>query len=287
MKGNFYQQLLVAISFAILSLVAITPVQSMQAQDVEKARIAIYDMDFTDMDYEASPLSLKSDTAVSKFNSQQMRSIPEYLISYYSNDDRFSVIDLVRQQLIKEELERQKSEEFIDGYIVAQGKQEGYDYIFFSKYNRSERVVSVRVYDVAAETVLCEVSEKIGKSLGLLRHLDEVSARLVQQLNISCFSLYYEVVRATDEKPGKGVKRLLILAGLNQKMGKGYEFDILRKVMEKVKDKKIERFEIVGKGEIEEVEDENFSILRVKSGGKEIQELLDENVDLLCKFTEK
>lgn len=287
MKGNFYQQLLVAISFAILSLVAITPVQSMQAQDVEKARIAIYDMDFTDMDYEASPLSLKSDTAVSKFNSQQMRSIPEYLISYYSNDDRFSVIDLVRQQLIKEELERQKSEEFIDGYIVAQGKQEGYDYIFFSKYNRSERVVSVRVYDVAAETVLCEVSEKIGKSLGLLRHLDEVSARLVQQLNISCFSLYYEVVRATDEKPGKGVKRLLILAGLNQKMGKGYEFDILRKVMEKVKDKKIERFEIVGKGEIEEVEDENFSILRVKSGGKEIQELLDENIDLLCKFTEK
>lgn len=284
MKGNFLLQLVWAACFAICLSVGFN---SVSAQDSNQARIAIYDIDISESELLSSPITFESDSAVGRSNADKMRKIPEYLISYYSNDDRFSVIDLARQPLIKQELERQKSEEFIDGYIVSQGKQEGYDYIFFTQYHRAESQVSVRVYDVASETVLCEVTEKLGKSFGLLRNLEEVSARLVQQLNNNCFSIYYEVVRSTDGKAGKGVKRLLVLAGADQKMGKGYEFDILRKVEEKVKDRVIERFVVVGKGEIEVVEDENFSILRVKSGGKAIEELLFDEVELVCKFTEK
>lgn len=247
------------------------------AQDKQLKRIAIYDIDI------AESRKAMLQTSFSPEKRKALRSIPEYLISYYSKSDQFITIDNIRQQLITDEKERQKSEEFIDGYVVEQGKLEGYDYIFFPRYFEKDNDVYVRVYDVANESVFCEVTEKA--DVGLFLNVEKVAMKLIDGLNGSCFSFHVEVVRSADSKPGKKeVKSLLILAGSNQQIKKGYEYEIFQKEIEVVGDKSFERIVHVGEGEIEEVEDENFSILKVKKGGDDIKGLLESGTTLYCRM---
>ena len=265
---------------ALLSMSMFFAILSIQAQTETVKRIAVYDMDLTQYQELIG-------SAVTDINKANLRQIPEYVISYYTNDDRFIVIDKAKSQLIKEEKERQKSEEFIDGYIVNQGKEEGFDYIFYTKYFKKEGELSLRVYDVENETVMCEARQEIDKTFGILKNLNETAAKLVQELNTSCFSIFYDVVRSVDKKQGSAVKNLLILAGKDQKMQKGYMFEILKKEVEKVGEKSFERYVPVGLGDIQNVEDENFSVIQVRKGGKKIKALLDAQTDLVCKFLRK
>jgi len=251
------------------------------SQETGAKRIAVYDFDKSQ--FQSSPSDSFKDI-FGGLNDDKLREIPQYIVSYYTNDDRFIVIDKSKIQLIKEEKERQKSEEFIDGYIVEQGKEEGFDYIIYTKYFRQDKSISVRVYDVATQSILCEAKEKVSSSFGMVKNLDETSAKLVQQINKSCFSIQYEVVRSIDKKARSSVKKLLILAGANQKIKKGFVFEILELKIEKVGDKSFERFFPIGIGEVVEVEDENFSVLQIKDGGKEIKALLDSEKKMYCKF---
>ncbi len=265
----------------IIVLIFLSSLTQVHSQESDVKRIAVYDFDKSQFQKN----STESLSAIfSELNDDKLREIPQYIVSYYTNDERFIVIDNSKFQLIKEEKERQKSEEFIDGYIVEQGKEEGFDYIIHTKYFKEDKSISVRVYDVATKTILCEAKEKVNKSFGMVKNLNETSAKLVQKINKSCFSIQYEVVRSLDKKTKDSVKKLLILAGTNQKIEKGFMFEILESRIEKVGEKTFERFFQVGIGDVVEVEDENFSIVQVRKGGKEIKALLDAEKKLYCKF---
>ena len=58
-----------------------------------------------------------------------LTTISDKLVSAYTNDPGFKVIDYRSYDLVADERERQKGEEFIDGYIVEQGKSEGVNFI--------------------------------------------------------------------------------------------------------------------------------------------------------------
>lgn len=237
-----------------------------------QTRIAIYDIDLNEnrstfVDYSSSWLS----------------NIPDYLINFYANDDRFIVIDRKNDQLIKNEKERQKSEEFIDGYIVEQGREEGIDYIVRSWLTEKGKQLNVRFYDVKNETVLCEKSIALSKFFTVVTKLQITVEELAHEANLSCFNLNFEVVRSLEDKKEK-VKELLVLAGHSRNVTKGDLFLIFEIVEEEIGGKIYTRENILGEGVISKIQDQNFSEVKVKKGGDVIYERLQAKVPIYCKY---
>lgn len=234
-------------------------------------RLAIYDIDVI----EKSKQKLITISGFGSDNSSENYSkIPEYILSNYSNDKRFIIIDKKNQQLIKDEKERQKSESFIDGYIVEQGKQEGADYILRSFITNQGKTLVVRVYDVANNKILCE-SERNTRSY-------KVAVKdIIQELNETCFSLAHEVVRIEESKKNK-VKSLLILGGRSQNISIRNNVELFEIVDEEINGNKFKRRNIIGSGIVSKVQDENFSSVKIMKGGEEIFEKLNGGSKLFC-----
>ena len=238
-------------------------------------RIAIYKTD-------VSQLKKSLVDELNDNNSYRLKSIADEIVRFYSNDKRFTVIDRANFNLIENEQELQKSEEFIDGYVVQQGKQEGADYILYSSYDKKEKAIRLRVYDVASKSVKCEASEGVNTTLGFINNARKNIIKLLYKVNSDCFELTFPVVRSLDKKQGKKVKTLLIAAGRNHNTKEGSVFEIFKTVEEKVGDEIYQRREMIGTGKITEVEDNNFSILKVTNGGAEIASALNDSEELYC-----
>lgn len=209
--------------------------------------------------------------------------VASHIVSAYANDDRFIVIDKANSQMIASEQDRQKNEEFIDGYIVQQGIQEGFDFCYYSKYLPTEKKLSVRLYDVAKGTVIANKfipvkTSLIGKPKGLFLELDQALA----DINERVFEVRTEVVRMTEDKKNKA-KILLVATGYNQNAKAGQPYEIYQLVEEKVGGKVLMRKEVVGEGEIKEVEDGNFSNLKVTDGNADIYTILKAGKNLYLK----
>lgn len=248
----------------ILSLIFCTSLNSQK-------RLAIYETDIIDAKAaKMIQLSLFEGTS----SEDAVKEVPEYLISSYSKDDRFIVIDKKNQQIIKSEKERQKSEDFIDGYIVEQGKMEGADYLLRSFITNKGKDLAVRIYDVKNEKILCESSTSFKSAKSAVKFL-------VADINQKCFELSFEVVRVEEEKKGKA-KMILILGGYGQNMGVRDNLDIYTLVSEEISGRVIERKQLLGKGIVNQVQDENFSSVKIVEGGKEINEYLSKGAKLYC-----
>ena len=207
--------------------------------------------------------------------------VSSQIVGYYASDDRFIVIDKANRQLIENEQDRQKSEEFIDGYIVEQGKQEGFDYCYYPKYDKKEKLLSVKVYDVAKGTVMSNQEVVLKKTiLGTPKGMNDAIIELIEKVNADCFEIRYEVVRCTDKKKKSEAKNLLFAIGYNQNAKEDQKFEVYHLMEEKVGGKIYERKEVIGVGKIDKVQDANFSTLKVRSGGKKIMSLLNDGQQL-------
>lgn len=244
-----------AILFALFLLVSIT--------SIAQHRIAIYDVQRTE----------GSSTTIDK--------VSGYIVGSYASDDRFAVIDKANTQIIREEQDRQKNEEFIDGYIVEQGAQEGYDYCYYPKYDKKEKTLSIKVYDIAKGVVASNQSVKLKNTiLGTPKGLKDAIIELVEKVNSNCFEIRYEILRCIDKKKKSSAKKLLFAIGYNQRAKDDQKFEIYKMTEEKVGGKTLARKEVIGSGKIDEVQDGNFSILKVSSGGKVVMQCLDNGIQL-------
>ena len=132
------------------------------------------------------------DVQRAKGTATSLSEVSGYIVGNYASDDRFIVIDKANSQLIRNEQDRQKSEEFIDGYIVEQGVQEGYDYCFYPRYDSKEKVLEVKVYDVAKGTVIS--SQRADIKTGFLKgpkNVQEAVNELINKVNTDCFEIRY------------------------------------------------------------------------------------------------
>jgi len=201
-------------------------------------------------------------------SSSMLDDVSSYIVGFYASDDRFIVIDKANSQLVSDEQDRQKSEEFIDGYIVAQGAQEGFDYLYYPKYIKKEKTLSIKVYDVAKGTVITNQSVEMKNSiLGTPKEMKMSINKVVDKVNSNCFEIRYEVLRCVDKKMKADAKELLMAVGYNQRAKEDDVYELYILVEETVAGNSISRKEIIGQAKIDEVQDGNFSILKVTKGG--------------------
>lgn len=234
-------------------------------------RIGITKTDLSQMELKKNVLLQVMFPDVSMPNA--LHTISDKLVNAYTNDPGFKVVDYRSYDLVSKERERQKGEEFIDGFIVEQGKSEGVDFILSPIYLVAENELTVRVIDIANGQIVCQASTPIIKNKTGPEYARYYSALLTQQLNNRCFNLEYPVVRILKEKGGDAKELLVAFGALHQAKEKQI-VGIYKTVTETVGGEEVERQELVGEGEIDVVEDDNFSVVSVKKGGEAIGSIM-------------
>lgn len=212
-----------------------------------------------------------------------LTTISDKLVSAYTNDPGFKVVDFRSYDLVSEERERQKGEEFIDGYIVEQGKSEGVNFILSPLFVATDNEITVRVIDVADGTLVCSAATPIIKGKTGVEYTRYYTALLIQQLNGRCFNVQYPVVRMLKEKPGDA-KEILVAYGLALQAKEKQVLGIFINQVEMVNGAEVERQLQIGEGIVEVVEDDNFSIVVVKKGGDKIFQALTDGADVFVRL---
>jgi hypothetical protein len=205
------------------------------------------------------------------------------IIDFYTRNPDFVVIDRQNLKMINDEKELQKSEDFMDGYIVEQGKSEGLDYFFYGRYDLYSKELTFVITDIKKGNPIGVSKRKVQSGFFGLKDFDKVLLSMLLELNESCFDYPISIVRATKTK-GSKAKELLMAGGKNFQMLPKYEFDIYEKVEEKVGNKVLIRQSVIGKGKIIEVTDENFSILEVSNGDQAILNALNNKSGVYAKL---
>lgn len=210
-------------------------------------------------------------------------SIPSYCVDFYSNNPDFITIDRKNTLLIEAEKELQKSENFMDGYVVGQGKNEGLDYIVSCVLDLDTYSLSIRILDVAEKNIKCIAEKQLEKNFWGIKDMKQQVIGMLLEINSKCFENDIPVVRITGSK-GKKAKEILIAGGSDLRLKKGYELELYKIVIEKVGNKSIDRKVVIGKGVIVSVEDENFSTVEINDGGEEIMAELAKGTAVNCKL---
>jgi len=203
-------------------------------------------------------------------------------------DARITLLERANKKAVIRELEYQKSEEFIDGTIVEQGKAIGARYLINGTFDVKNKVFTLKAYDVSNGLLLGALNvkgEKVVKN-GVSRNIFPTRAQITK-LTASFIEKYFPkppviVVRPTKASDSK-VKELLIAGGLKFNLKKGIKLEIFVVKDEIVQGESIQRTELVGTGTVSIVEGDHFSRLKVESGGRQIKELLDNKEELLCR----
>ena len=207
--------------------------------------------------------------------------VSSYCVNYLANHKKFSVIDRQNISIINQEKELQKSEDFIDGYIVDQGKSEGADYVLKPMYVKGEKVLILKVYDVGTETVKCSHESKMETGFMGVKNLEPMVITMLNDLFLSCFDIKYSLVRPIEVKKEE-VKTFLVAMGKKQKVTKDDRVEIFGYETETIDGEELSRKTVIGEGVVEEIQDDNFSIVKIKKGGKEISQYLDEKKKVYC-----
>lgn len=259
-------------------------------------------------------------------DTELVESIEEEVVNALIQTKHFRIVDRAKMNAIKNERELQKSEDFINSKVIAQGRSLGATYLvvghvmsasadevnvsgsMISKKSETtaninstsyvaEISVSLKVIDVeTAEIIAAETLDPktgIGKtilgSVGLTKSSKESSINsAVKHLKAKIddfvqnnFPIKFSLVSIEDKDKDGNATKVLIAGGSSYDLKKGNKLRVAVNVPLVVDNKKMIRKKNIGEIKIDLVEDENFSVCSVISGGKEITENVDSNGKLI------
>lgn len=235
-----------------------------------------------------------------------------FVIETLSKDYRFVLVERDEFDAVYKEREYQKSEDFIDGKIVEQGKAVGADFLLEGYYDASINRLSFNIFEVKNGSLKCSIvankarmenesglSKLLQKAVDLENSNQSAVARNrikpsryvietnIKQLVRDCFQQkMWTVIRPISET-GSKVKQLLIAAGSRMGLKKGTIVEIQVLLSEEIDGVALERMESAGWGRVIKVESENFSILKIEAGAKNIKKQLAAGHKLKCRYIKK
>ena len=248
---------------------------------------------------------------------QDVNSIQETVINAFVKTKRFNIVDRSKMDALKKEKDLQKSEDFIDGTVIQQGISLGANYLISGHVisARAERMetspssttgnvtvtykaklsIQLKVIDVATGQVITSesIEPKGGSALGGMMGLAPSSPQAAISKAIKGiedkiddfvnknFPATFPIVEI-QEKDSKGnAEKVMIAGGSAFNLKKGDRLKVVEVLIVEVGGKKLERKKEIGELKITKVEDENFSICSVSSGGIEINSKFEAKAKLL------
>jgi hypothetical protein len=214
----------------------------------------------------------------------KLQKLQSFVAGVFGEDSRFVLIERNSLNLVQKEKELQKSEDFIDGYVVGQGKNIGADYLLTGDFDPNSNTLSLSFFSVSEQTTVAKESIDLQKALfGFAVPLRDPVVEGARRISARVFPLLMTVVEATEVKKDKA-KTLLIAGGLKRGVKKGQVLDVKIKEEREADGVVQTYYRTVAQVEVEKVEDDNFSIVAVKDGNEEVKKLLDSGKKLYCTF---
>jgi TolB-like protein len=250
-------------------------------------------------------------------SSQDVNSIQESVTNAFVKTKRFNIVDRSKMDALKKEKDLQKSEDFIDGSVIAQGVSLGANFlisghVISAQAERMETapssttgqvtvsykaklLISLKVIDVAtgqvvtSETIEPKGGSVIGGMMGMAPSTPEAAISKaikgiedkVDDFVIKNFPSTFPIVEI-QEKDSKGnATKIMIAGGSAFNLKKGDKLKVVEVSIIEVNGKKLERKKELGELKITKVEDENFSTCSVSSGGIDINAKFEANAKLL------
>ncbi len=214
----------------------------------------------------------------------RMQKMQGFVASHFGGDARFVLIDRASLNIISREQELQKSEQFLDGYVVGQGKNIGADYLLSGDFDLNAIELTISLFSVADQTVVGkEVIDMKKAFFNFAANFRDPVVEGARRLSGRVFPVMMTVVEISEQKKDKA-KALLIAAGLNRGLKTGQQLEIKTKDTREVDGVKQPYNRTVGTGKVDKVEDQNFSILSIEDGGEEVKKLIDGGKKLFCTF---
>lgn len=235
--------------------------------------------------------------------------VSEELTNALIKAKRFNIVDRSKLGALKQERELQKTEDFMDGTIIAQSKSIGANYLLSStmgnyendgntcKFTLTIKLIDVETGSVVASESIQPKSGGFGKALlsavvntaletsGALstqeQALKKALDKLVPEIDkfiYTNFPITFHIVELQSD--GK----LLVSGGSESGIKKGSKLKVYEEVITNVGGKSVKRKKELAELAVDKVEDENFSICSIKSGDKEVKERLSKNTPLFVTF---
>jgi len=260
-------------------------------QEDQKTVISILDFNLPTVKQLAEPIVYSEDSTEKKYqygnNAQKhlnkLNRIKSFVIEIFGSDDRFVIVDRMSTDLIKGERELQKMEDFMDGYVVAQGKSLGADYLVSGEFDKRTRIFSLSIYSVADGIIKATETADLTMELFRYKPIKDPIVNASRRLIDREFQVEMPVVEITEAKKSKA-KKLLVAAGLDRGMKKKLKLEIKVKDQREVNGKMMTYLKSIGMGAIDKVEGPHFSILKVEKGEKEVKMAMDAGKKVICTF---
>ncbi len=234
-----------------------------------------------DREIRSSFLNLITDGPDYNNMAQIMRQFQDYAIEIFLRDQRFVMVERAQISRIQEELELQKSEEFIDGFTVEQGQSLGADYLLLGDFSFEGYLLTLSLYSVADQTVVAKENTSMRSSLwaDLMSPKKEVQKATRQLIN-QVFPPQIKLVRVL--KGNKKAKEVLIAGGSGLDLKKRLRLLVKVQTEEEVDGEIFPRLVTIGRIAVEEIENIHFSRCSVRSGGSEIADYLASGASIYC-----
>jgi hypothetical protein len=228
------------------------------------------------------------------------------LTAAFSKAKRFALVDRAKLGQINQEKKLQRSEDFIDGQTIDQGKSLGAQYLISSSLNTYSNngtickfTLGVNIIDVATGRIITsDVITAAGgygtavakTALGLMFAASSNSAPVQQRpptvsektdalrkalssVNDQIlafiqknFPVTFSIAEIQDRDKKGNVKQILIAGGSEAGLQKGDRLKVVEMAEIEVDGRVMQRKKEIGDVKITKVEDENFSICEVKDG---------------------
>jgi hypothetical protein len=246
----------------------------------------------------------------------------ENVSSGFVESGRFTIVDRSSWSSIQSERELQKSEEFLDGKIVDQGKSLGAEFIVVGSINsistaknnvqNSQGVITGYYYSASISVSLKVVSVETGQAsasttitggtgfsfggIGGANSPDAAISKASNSLKVKtkewigkAFPVKIKVLKILEDNEKQGVKLVLISGGSNAGINTKNDMKIVYYEDMEIDGKKTQRTIEIAEGKVVKIEDENFSECKILNPGKngmEVKKKLSEGKTLYVITTE-
>lgn len=211
---------------------------------------------------------------------------------------QFNILDRASFATIASEKELQKTEDFIDGEVIEQGKSLGAQYIISGKVmsatcnvtqlyggiqtSTCKAVISVKLIDVATSSIkTAQTFNTKGSAAQANAAIDKTFEKLkpeVQKFFINNFMSSIPVVELAKSKRNEASE--IVIAAGSSILSKREKLDVVIDTEVEVAGKKMKRQKVIGSVIVSKIEDKNFSVCTVKKGGDVIKAKLDANIQI-------
>lgn len=239
--------------------------------------------------YTISVAPFTHDSTGKKFD-QYMMECRNAALRFLLVSGRFTVVERDATKELESERKLQKSESFIDGKVVEQGKATGAEYILTGAMHTRSSLLTLVINSVADNSKIeggeCNLKENFfnaGVGYSAPQLIKKINSAMLEITGRWLAKDRYTVVKEL-EGDEDSVDKMLIAAGSTRGIRKGYMVEVFTITTELVDGSEYERDVVLGEMKVDLVENANFSVCKVKDGKKEIKKALIDHQKLYCRL---